>query len=414
MDLVEIYLFFISMLIGALIGTERQRRLVEDNIRGVAGLRTFILISLLGTLSATLTEIYGPLFMVVAFGSFVFLVGLGYAVSERKLGRLDFTSEVAAVVTFILGALCYSEDKVMIAVALAILTTSILATRRITHHYVETISETELLDTLKVGIIALVILPLLPDYTLDPLDVLNPRKIWMMVVLVSLIGYIGYIMIRIFGTDKGLSITGIMGGLVSSTAVTTSMATEVRAHSEIIDSAVFATTISSCTMFPRVLLIILIVNRELFLPLLIPLISMTITGVTLAYLLFRKREMIEKEVELKDPFRLVPALTFGAFFALILLISKLASTYFGDEGIYAASLIAGLADVDAITLSMATLAGSSIATEVAVASITLATIMNTIVKLSIAYILGTKDFGMRITTTFAPMIIVGILAVIIT
>lgn len=408
----DLYPFFISILIGALIGTERERVLLEKKKRGVAGLRTFILISVLGTLSAHMAALYGETFMMVAFASFALLVAVGYAASATNLGRLDFTSEMAAVTVFILGALCNSPDTVMLAIALAILETVILAVKKTAHRYVEIIREEELLDTLKMGIIALVILPLLPNTTLDPFEVLNPRNIWMMVVLVSLISYVGYVMIRIFGTEKGLSITGVLGGLVSSTAVATTMAAEAKAHKEVIPSAVFATTIASCTMFPRVLLEVFVVNRALFFPLLLPLASMTVIGVVMALLLFRKRETIEAKVNLDDPFKISPALKFGAFFAFILLVSKLASIYFGQAGIYAASLVAGLADVDAITLSLATLAKTSQLEEgVAVAAITLAAMTNTLVKLSITYILGTREFGSRVALIFLPMIVVGLLAI---
>lgn len=413
MNFADIYPFLTAILIGALIGTERQRRLAEDKVRGVAGLRTFTLIALLGALSATLANYYGPTFALAAFASFTILVGIGYASSVSTLGRIDFTAAVAAVVTFTLGMLTRFEESMLLAVALAILTTWILATRRISHHYVEALSETDILDTLKMGIIALVIYPLLPDTTLDPWGVLNPREIWLMVVLVSLIGYIGYVLIRILGAERGLTLTGILGGLVSSTAVTTAMASEVKINREIISSAVFATVIASCTMFPRVLFVVLVVNRDLFIPLLPKLLSMTIVGVALAYLLMRKSAPLGKEVAVKDPFRIVPALKFGAFFAFVLLTSKLASTYFGDAGAYAAAVIGGLADVDAITLSMATLAKSTLNPEIAATAITLAAITNTLVKLSISYILGNREFGNRIATIFVPMILIGLLVAVL-
>ena len=159
-----------------------------------------------------------------AMATFTILVAAGYASSVSTLGRIDFTAAVAAVVTFTLGMLTSFPDSMLLAVALAIITTWVLATRTVTHHYVEVLSETDLLDTLKMGIIALVIYPLLPETPLDPWGVLNPRQIWLFVVLVSLIGYVGYILIRILGAERGLSLTGILGGLVSSTAVTSSMA----------------------------------------------------------------------------------------------------------------------------------------------------------------------------------------------
>ena len=415
MPFTDLYPFIISLLIGALIGTERQRRLAEERLIGVAGLRTFTLIALLGTLCANMAVYYSQEFIIVAFGAFILLVGIGYySASARTQGRVDLTSAVAAILTFILGSLSFFDDRRLLAVALAVVISWILATRKITHRYVETMSETDLLDTLKMGIIALVIYPFLPDQPLDPLNILNPRQIWLMVVLVSLIGYVGYVLIRILGAERGLSLTGILGGLVSSTAVTTAMASEVRSQKEILSSAVFATTIASCTMFPRMLFIVLVVNRDIFLALLPKLGSMTIVGVALAALLLRKKDPVGKSVSLKDPFRILPALTFGGFFAIVLLTSKLASIYFGNAGTYVASVIAGLADVDAISLSMATLAKSSLTPNTAVTAITLAAITNTLVKLSISYIMGTKEFGNRIAIIFLPMIIVGLLVTLFT
>lgn len=412
MNFVDLYPFLVALLIGALIGTERQRRLAEDNGRRVAGLRTFTLIALLGALSATLSVEYGSGFAIAALATFTILVGIGYASSVTALGRIDFTGAVAAVVTFVLGMLSSFPDSILLAVALAILTTWILATRAITHRYVEALSETDLLDTLKMGIIALVIYPLLPETPPDPWGVLNPRQIWLFVVLVSLIGYVGYVLIRVLGTERGLSLTGFLGGLASSTALASAMASEAKENREIVSSAAFATTIASCTMFPRVLFIVLVVNRTLFISLLPSLMIMTIVGVVLSYLLMiRKRPIKGKEVMIKDPFRIVPALKFGALFAIVLLASKLASLYFGNAGTYAASIVAGLADVDAITLSMATLAQSTVNPNVAVTSIALAAITNTLVKLAIAYILGSVEFGNKVAVIFLPMVIAGLIAV---
>lgn len=414
MQFADLYPFIVSLLIGALIGTERQRRLAEEKTRGIAGLRTFTLIALLGTLVATLANHYGQMFALAAFASFTIIVGMGYVASCSSLGRIDFTAAVAAVVTFSLGMLASFEESILLAVSLAIITTWILATRTITHHYVEALSEADLLDTLKMGIIALVIYPLLPDQPLDPFGVLNPRQIWLFVVLVSLIGYVGYVLIRILGAERGLSLTGVLGGLVSSTAVTTAMATEVKENKELLPFAVFATIIASCTMFPRILFIVLIVNRDLFLSLLPHLLSMAVAGVILVYLLQRNGKHMGKDVDVRDPFRILPALKFGALFAFVLLASKLANIYFGNTGTYAASIIAGLADVDAIALSMATLARSSLTADTAVTAITMAAMTNTLVKLLIAYILGTREFGNRIAMVIVPMILVGIIAVVVT
>jgi len=413
MDFVDIYPFLVAMLIGALIGTERQRRLAEEKVRGVAGLRTFILISLLGALSATLAAQYGSLFAVGALSSFIILVAVGYASAVSSLGRIDLTAAVAAVVAFVLGMLSSNPDKIALAVSLAIITTWILATRTVTHRYVEALNEADLLDTLKMGIIALVIYPLLPEEPMGPWGVLNPRQIWLFVVMVSLIGYAGYIAIRILGAERGLGLTGVLGGLVSSTAVTSSMAAEVKENRDILPSAVFATAIASCTMFPRILFIVLVVNRDLFFALLPELLLMTVVGSALAYMLVRKNTSLGREVKVKDPFRIIPALKFGAFFAFVLIISKLANIYFGNAGIYATGIVSGLADVDAIALTMASLAKSTVSPSVAAATISLAAITNTLVKLCIAYVLGTKEFGNKMALILLPTTAVGLLMLLL-
>jgi uncharacterized membrane protein (DUF4010 family) len=186
------------------------------------------------------------------------------------------------------------------------------------------------------------------------------------------------------------------------------MAEQVRENRQILPSAVFATAIASCTMFPRILFIVLVVNRELFLALLAPLLLMTLVGFALAYLLVKKSGSQGSDVNVKDPFRIIPALKFGAFFAFILVVSKLANIYFGDAGIYAAGVVSGLADVDAIALTMASLAGSTLANNVAVTAIILATVTNTLVKLTITYIMGTREFGLQMAKIFLPIILVGL------
>jgi uncharacterized membrane protein (DUF4010 family) len=413
MDFADIYPFLVAMLIGALIGTERQRRLAEEKVRGVAGLRTFILIALLGCLSSALATHFGPSFAVASIAVFTLLVGVGYASSVSTLGRIDFTAAVASVVTFALGMLAGIPDSILLSVALSIITTWVLATRNITHRYVEALSEADLLDALKMGIIVLVIYPLLPETPLVPWGVLNPRQIWLFVVMVSLIGYTGYVLIRILGPERGLSLTGILGGLVSSTAVATSMASRARESPEILPSAVFATAVASCTMFPRILFIVLVVNRELFFALLPGLLVMTAVGAGLAYMRVRSRGSPATSVNVKDPFRIIPALKFGAFFALVLVISRQASIYFGDAGVYAAGVISGLADVDAIALTMASLAGSTLAMDVAVTTIILAAVTNTLVKLCIAYILGSRRFGNKMAGIFLPIALAGLAAMLL-
>ena len=410
MDFAEIYPILIALLIGALIGTERQRRLAEDKVRGVAGLRTFVLIALLGSLCATLANHYGPGFAIASLATFTILVAAGYASSVSTLGRIDFTAAVAAVVTFTLGMLTSFPDNIPLSVALAIMTTWVLATRSISHHYVEALSETDLLDTLKMGIIALVIYPLLPQAPLDPWSILNPRQIWLYVILVSLVGYVGYIMIRILGAERGLSLTGVLGGLVSSTAVTSAMAIEVKENKEMLPSAVFATAIASCTMFPRMLFIVLVANRDLFIALLPNLLMMTVVGVFLAYLLVERHNPKKRGEGKGSLSHHTCSDVRGLFSPLCSLSQSSPASILARREFIPPSIVSGLADVDAITLTLSTLAKSTLESNVAVITITIAAITNTLVKLCITHILGTREFGNMIAFIFIPTVLARILS----
>ena len=272
--------FLIALAIGALIGLERERKQVNKS--EFAGIRTFILIALFGILSTYINEIY-PNFLVISFLGLIVLVGLSYIASTRESGDIGITTEVVALLTFILGALCYTDEGIRIAPIFAIIITVLLAAKSYLHRFVRKISEKELTNTLKFLIIAFVILPLLPDQTMGPLDVFNPYQIWLVVVFISAISYAGYILMKLIGAERGLGLTGVIGGLVSSTAVATAMASRVKESEFIIRAAVFATVIASSMMFLRILFEVLVINPDLVSLLMVPMLSMGILGIVLAY-----------------------------------------------------------------------------------------------------------------------------------
>ena len=407
MDILLIEKFLISIVLGSLMGTERYLSQAHPRER-MAGLRTFALVTLYGTLLAHLSQEY-PLLIVVGVGAFILLVISGY----QKVGPEypGLTTEVGLLVAFLLGALCYHDTQ--IAVMLTILVTTILAVKKTAHDLVKKINEKELLDTLKFALIALVILPLLPDRTIDPLHVLNPYKIWLLVVFISGIGYIGYVLMRVFGAQSGTGLTGVLGGLVSSTAVTATMSHRSKEVPTILFPALFATTIANSIMFLRIVVEVSVVNAALLGALVFPLGAMMVTGMGAAVYFWYKRVPGTVEVDVKDPFNVVPALKFGALFALVLVISKIAVSYFGDAGVYAASIFSGLVDVDAITLSMATLAETEISQNVAVDAIILAAISNVIAKTGIAIFFGSQSFRKYMIITSAAVMVVGVVLVVV-
>lgn len=410
MDIGLILKILIALAIGALIGIERERK--QYKRAEFAGIRTFTLIALFGIISAYISK-FNPNFFLLAFLGLILMVTLSYYQSSRNDGDIGITTEIVALLTFILGALCISDEGLQIAPIIAIIITALLASKSYLHHFIRRISEKELLNTLIFLIIAFVILPLLPNQTIGPLEVFNPYQIWLIVVFISGISYAGYVAIKLIGPERGLSLTGIIGGLVSSTAVTTAMAARVKETEFLIGIAVFATVIASSMMFLRILFEVLIINTSLIPLLIVPMLSMGITGVFLSFLAWRitKEKDMDANIKLKNPFSLKPALIFGLLFIGILFLSKIADIYFGNAGIYLTSLISGVADVDAITISMALLAKDTVSQEVAVTAITLAAISNTVVKFLIALFFGTRKFGKLIGIIFAVIISIGLITI---
>jgi uncharacterized membrane protein (DUF4010 family) len=407
MNFILIEKFLISIALGALLGTEREISKSHSGEK-VAGVRTFALITVLGTTLAHLSQDY-PYLIVAGAAAFGFLVIAGY----WKIGMVDvgITTEVASILAFLLGILCYRDTG--LTVILTILVGFILAIKKSAHSLIKKISEEEMLDILKFAIIALVILPILPREPIDPLNVLNPYNLWLLVVFISGIGFVGYFLIRIFGAQSGTGLTGILGGLVSSTAVTVNMSHRSRETSSILFPALFAATVANSMMFLRILVEILVVNKDLILELYIPMLAMMGTGLVATVYFWMKKTPQKIDIELQDPFTLVPALKFGVFFALILLVSKVASLYLGEAGIYATSIFSGLADVDALTLSIATLAKTEVSKRVAVDAIILAAISNTITKTGIAVLFGSSEFKKFMLMSSAAIILTGLLIILL-
>ncbi|NLM02864.1 MAG: MgtC/SapB family protein [Methanothermobacter wolfeii] len=402
--------FLIALAIGALMGIERERKIKRTEF---AGIRTFMLISLMGALSANLSGAF-PLVFPAALLGLIILILASYIVTTWDEGDVGLTGEVAAIIAFLLGALCFSYDY-RLAVILAIIVTAILALKRYIHVFVRKISEREMIDTLKFLMIAFVVLPLLPDAPMGPWGVFNPNRIWLMVVFISGISYAGYIAMKVIGPGRGLGATGVIGGLVSSTAVVTAMAGHVRESEFLMGPAVFAAVVASSMMFLRMLFEVAVINPSLLGFIAPPMIVMGGLGFLLGFLFTRTPSDMESDIKIENPFSIKPALIFGALFMGILFISKSASIYLGRSGLLIAAMVSGVADVDAITVSLSVLAGAgSISSGTAAAAITIAGISNTLVKTGIAFLLGTKKFGKRVGMVFLAVIAAGVLTVFLT
>lgn len=400
----------VALGIGGLIGIERER---SESGGRFAGSRTLPLVALLGAL----VQQYFPNLLVAAFLSFMVLVVVAYfgkVLMERDIG---LTTSVATILTFIYGAMAtHSEQGMTYAVVFGVLTTSMLAAKGPIHHFAERIGRREMVDTLKFFIVALVVLPLLPDRELEVLLGLNPRFVWLMVVFVSGISYSAYLLTRLLGTERGIGVTGVLGGLVSSTATAVSMAERAKAEPGVTGIAGISIVIASMAMLPRILIEVSVVNPGLLPVVGPPVIAMAVAGVSIGFLVFRSHRHVGREVEemeLENPFRLKPALIFGFFFALILLVSREGSAAFGDVGVYVTAILSGIADVDAITLSLGNLASrGDISPGTASVGIVLAAVTNTLVKLGIAAFMGTRRLGRTVAPAMLVAAAVGLALVV--
>jgi uncharacterized membrane protein (DUF4010 family) len=396
---------FISIAIGTLIGIQR-----EHHFRGkkeFAGLRTFALVSLFGTICAMLADIYGLWVVIVGFAAVSIFSAMGYMSTFEIRKAVGLTTEVVFIMAFALGIMIHTVDS-SIPIALSVITTLILTMKGYTKELIKGVKDIEIMDTLKFAIIAFIILPILPDAYVDPFNIINPYHLWLLVIFIAGISFFGYFLMKIFGAGRGIVLTSTLGGLASSTAVTVAMSNEVRKNEVIVDPATVGVIIASTFMFFRILVEIIVVNIDLLPLLLPPFLAMGVVGLVASWFMLRGVSGFKHEIELSTPFSIGPAIKFTVFFTLILFATYFGNTYFGDTGLYITSLIAGLADVDAITLSVASLAKTEIAPKVASLAILIAALTNTFVKAGIAFIFGSKKFGMNVLKVFVLVAITGI------
>jgi len=402
-----------ALLIGLLIGLEREHARREEEPL-FAGVRTFPIIVLCGYLSGLLTRAGFTWVLPVALAGTCALVVAAYVTKARGPMR-GATTEFVAILSFILGALA-ALGFLIAAATFAVVATLLLSFRTVLHDLAAKIQEQELYAILKFGIVSVIVLPLLPNQTYGPFQVLNPRLVWWMVVLISAVSMVGYALMRWLGARQGVAMTGVLGGLASSTAVTLGLSQRARDSEESLASCfALGIVIASSIMFLRILILVVVVEpvlaRALILPTALPVAIGAGVGI---FLWRRKAQPQDTALQLKNPMELESALKFGLVFAAILVLSRAAYYHFGNSGIYTAGALSGLADVDAFTISSAKLAQQGVlAKNVAGSSILLAGAMNTIVKGSIASIMGGRGLRRLAIPIFGAMTIGSIAACLI-
>ena len=403
-----------ALAIGLLIGVERgwEKRSAPEGKR-IAGIRTYGLIGLLGGGLALLAGRFGPLILGLAFIGLAGALTTVYVMNLRNGNEdIGITSLITGLLTFVLGALAVMGD-VVIAVAFAVVTTILLSYKPLLHHWVSVLEPEELRAGLKMLLITVVLLPVLPDKGYGPMQSLNPYEIWWMVVLVAAISFIGYFAIKIAGARQGIVFTSLFGGLSSSTALTLHFSRMLHRNRAMTSMLSMGILLACGTMFPRLVLIASVVNAGLVQLLLVPATVMALLIYVPAIFYWRAGSHKETDVAslLKNPLELKTALGFGLFLALIMLLGKVLQGGFGQSGVLALAAASGIADVDAITLSLSRMSQDQVMSQVAVGGIVIAAAMNNLVKGGIALFVGDRSTGLQVGLPLLASAIGGLLAV---
>ncbi len=403
--------FGIALLLGALIGLEREYARYKERGHEYAGIRTFPLIALFGALAAYMGDSISIWVFLISLLIMGILIIIAYfIVADRK--HIGATSEIAGLLTFFIGVLSYHQEYIF-ATILAIIITIILYARSMLHSFAERIKPQELSATLKFAVIAFLILPFLPNqwYSIGGVELFNPFITWLMVVFISGISFVGYVLLKWIG-EKGIVMTGMLGGLVSSTAVTSSFAERSKREPRLYQALVLGVILANGIMFIRVLVEVFVLNPALLVQLLVPLLSLAIVTGVVSLILWRRAKKVKGKIHLGSPFTVKPALKFAVIFALVLALVKVAHLFLESKGVYILSLLSGFADVDAIVVSLSQLAkNNGLATEIAQDGIVIAVLANVAVKGAIAWWLGERKFGRIILGIIALLVAVGLVMV---
>lgn len=398
--------------LGLLVGLQRQR---TDN--KMAGVRTFTLIAILGVLSGFLSRDFENPYLLPLMGiSLTALLVVANIIKLKKITDADIgqTTEVAALLMFAIGAYLVMGNQV-IGVIVGGLLAILLYVKDHLHDFIENLKDKDLAAIMTFAGISLIILPILPNKTYGPMEVLNPYNIWLMVVLIVGISVVGYFIYKFLGKKTGIISNGILGGLISSTATTVSYARKTADAQNINKISAFIITTASAIALVRVVIEVSVVVPEklsqLVLPLAVEFGLMAVICAVLFYLI--NKENSEDEMpEPENPAQFKSALIFGLLYGLILLAVAFTKKEFGNEALYAVAIISGLTDVDAITLSLSQLMkDDSLATTTGWRLILLATLSNLLFKGIMAAILGSKRLTKWIGISFGISIVFGLLII---
>ena len=343
--------FLVAIALGFLVGLERETRGNLLTAKLTAGVRTYTLISLFGFGCAWLyrlnVEFIIPVGVIVIGGMI-----LASYLAKQKSGAVGWTSEIAALLIFVVGVLSLLAD-IWIPMALGIFTTLLLSEKAQLEQYIEKLDKSEFLAVVKFLIVTIIILPALPDKSYTQFE-LNPYKIWQIVILVSSIGFVGYFLMKKFGDKVGIWLSGLLGGIASSTAVSIAMGNIAKKNELIAKRAFQATILASSVMYIRILVIIYLLNVGIAYEIWWKLFVLFFVGLILAAITRDKNPETSAESisTIQNPFEIKPAVIFAFLFVLLSIVTIYVKQLFGGSGVLVLSVIVGVTDIDPFILSL--------------------------------------------------------------
>ena len=388
--------FFVRLLvsigIGVVIGLERQYSAIKEHANGYFGIRTFTFYALLGCVSVLFYFLFSPWIYIALFLGLVILTAVAYWQTALK-GDRGLTTEVTALLTFVLGSMA-AYGLISFSLMLTVIVVVLLSSKFKIKAFVGKITAEELYAFIRFVVLALLIFPFLPNENYGPYEVLNPKEIGGVVLLTSALGFLGYILIKTLGNHRGILLGGLLGGLVSSTSITWVYSKKSKENPSLSASCATAILGASSILYIRVGVWTALFYAQLFRSLVVCLILLLVAalGVTFyTHLKENKPSSPSDNSALSKPLDLVGALIFGGIYVLILLAVSYANDYFGDQGTLISSALAGISDIDAVSISIAKLTGTSISLPLAEVAILIACLSNTLVKLGLGCYLGSPQ-----------------------
>lgn len=464
MDLSELIgKFLLAVVLGFLMGLERdeswRKASKEDDgskeaskkfsfilksfpAKGLGGVRTYTLVSLLGGVAGLAIHEGLSYVAILLLAGLIMFVLVSYFLNYFDKNTFGLTTEISMILSFCLSLIMIATDiPVKFIIALAVLDAVILSMKTEFHNMISKFSGREIVDTLKFILLTLVILPFLPNASyglqdlpylgnffvqnfssdlLESLKFFNPFSMWLVVVFISGINFVGYFLNKMWGYRKGINIAAFFGGIVSSTAVTVSLASESKKVKNIYvkDILAEAAILTNLTSFLRVLLIAFVMNFTLGVKILFPMIIMTLVLLFFFFIGGKKKNDIPNDslanvnLSSKSPLSIKPALSFAIVFIVVSFFTRIAIYYLGDSGFILSSLVSSVSGLDVVTINTAKLAGTSVSYEIAFFVLVIATVANLIVKMTFARMYSDEYFGSKIFKSFAVSIIFGLLATI--